>query len=81
MTEHEFDERLKRTKSNLEILFNSPLVQTHTIDKDKGEIVPIENHFKRTLLEIAADLTQIEIGIKCYSRPQEWSLIQEGIIK
>lgn len=79
MRETEFDERLNRIKNHINILFNSPLVQTQTIDKTKGGIRDVDNHFKQALSQIAVDIVQIEIGIKQYCRPKDWDLVQEGL--
>jgi hypothetical protein len=34
---------------------------------------------KKELMNAAANLVQIEEGIKRYSRPKDWSLLQEGV--
>lgn len=73
MLEAEFDFRIKQIQKDLEELFSSPLVQLHT---GNNELVPNQN--RKLLLQVAANVTQIEQGIKNYARPACWSLIEEG---
>lgn len=73
MMEAEFDFRIKQIQKDLDELFNSPLIQLHT-----GNNQQVDNHPRRLLLQVAANVTQIEQGIKNYARPACWSLIEEG---
>ena len=73
MMEAEFDFRIKQIQKDLDELFSSPLIQLHT---GNNELVP--NQYRRLLLQIATNVTQIEQGIKNYARPACWSLIEEG---
>ena len=78
MLEAEFDFRIKQIQKDLDELFNSPLIQLHTINKTTGNLDQVENQYRRLLLRVASNVTQIEQGIKNYARPACWSLIEEG---
>lgn len=66
MSEDEFDERIKSIQASLNTVFDHPVIQASSL-------------FRGELLKVAANITQIELGIKKYSRPKTWDLIQEGI--
>jgi len=78
MNESKFDERIISIKKSLEELNNHPLMHLHRKEIDKG-VVPYETVFSKAVTQIAADIFQIEKGIKEYSRPKDWSLLQEGV--
>jgi hypothetical protein len=66
MNEPEFDERIQAIKKSLNIL------------ADFQPLMVSELH-KKELMNVAAHLVQIEVGIKKYSRPKDWALLQEGV--
>jgi septation ring formation regulator EzrA len=77
MKEAEFDERLKEIKKDLEELYNHPLV--HLYRKTDEGVVPYQTTFGQAITRIAANINQLEQGIKTYNRPSNWDLIEEGI--
>lgn len=66
MHEAEFDERLKAIQIALDALYNFQPIQTSTYCRNQLNIV-------------AANLMQIQEGIKRYARPKDWELLQEGV--
>ena len=66
MREVEFDERIKSIKESVDHLNENPIIR-------------INAGFRKDVINIASNISQIEIGIKQYNRPKEWDLIQEGL--
>lgn len=66
MNESEFTERIQAIKDALNLL---------------GDFQPlmVSAPHKRALITVAANIMQIEEGIKRYSRPKSWELVQEGV--